>query len=152
MRRDLPYPYPKSDAVTAAMKGNRRANTRPELAVRSELHRRGLRFRKDLVLRTEDVRTTADIVFPRQQLAVFIDGCFWHQCPDHSHVPRANPDYWERKLARTVERDARVSERLCNAGWTVLRIWEHVPAEQAADRIAEAVSELRRNPRSSTVV
>lgn len=142
MRRDLPYPYPKSAAVTAAMKGNRRANTRPELAVRSELHGRGLRFRKDVVIRTEDVRTTADIVFPRQRLAVFIDGCFWHQCPDHSQVPRANPGYWERKLARTVERDARVTERLRSAGWTVLRIWEHVPAEQAADHIVDALAEI----------
>jgi DNA mismatch endonuclease (patch repair protein) len=121
------------------MKGNRRANTRPELAVRSELHRRGLRFRKDVVLRMPDVRTTADVVFPRQRLAVFIDGCFWHQCPEHSHVPRANPGYWEHKLARTVERDARVTARLREHGWTVLRIWEHVPVEQAADRIAEAL-------------
>jgi DNA mismatch endonuclease (patch repair protein) len=141
MRRDLPYPYPNSAAVTAAMKGNRRANTRPELAVRSELHVRGLRFRKDVVLRTPEVRTTADIVFPRQRLAIFIDGCFWHQCPEHSHVPRANPGYWERKLARTVERDARVTEHLRNAGWTVLRIWEHVPAEQAADSVVEALAE-----------
>jgi DNA mismatch endonuclease (patch repair protein) len=123
------------------MKGNRRANTRPELAVRSELHRRGLRFRKDVVLRTTDVRTTADVVFPRQRLAVFIDGCFWHQCPEHSHVPRANPGYWERKLARTVERDARVTARLREDGWTVLRIWEHVAAEQAADWIVEALEE-----------
>ncbi len=141
MRRDLPYPHPKSTAVTAAMKANRRANTRPELAVRSELHRRGLRFRKDVLLRTPDVRTPADVVFPRQRLAVFIDGCFWHQCPEHSHVPRANPGYWERKLARTVERDARVTARLRENGWTVLRIWEHVPAEQAADRIAEALGQ-----------
>jgi DNA mismatch endonuclease, patch repair protein len=142
MRRDLPYPYPKSTAVTAAMKGNRRANTRPELAVRSELHGRGLRFRKDVVLRTPEVRTTADIVFPRQWLAIFIDGCFWHQCPEHSHVPRANLGYWERKLARTVERDARVTSRLREAGWTVLRIWEHVAAKEAADRIVEAFTEI----------
>lgn len=128
--------------MTAAMKGNRRANTRPELAVRSELHGRGLRFRKDVVLRTPDVRTTVDIVFPRQRLAVFIDGCFWHQCPEHSHVPRTNPGYWERKLARTVERDARVTEQLQHAGWDVLRIWEHVPAELAADRIVDALAEI----------
>jgi DNA mismatch endonuclease (patch repair protein) len=142
MRRDLPYPYPKSAAVTAAMKANRRANTRPELAVRSELHRRGLRFRKDVILRTPEVRTTADIVFPRQRLAIFIDGCFWHQCPEHSHVPRANPGYWQRKLARTVERDARVTEHLRDAGWTVFRIWEHVPAEEAADRIVDALDRM----------
>ena len=124
------------------MKANRRVNTRPELAIRSLLHGRGLRFRKDVAIRTPDIRTTADIVFQRQRLAVFIDGCFWHQCPAHSHVPRANPGYWERKLARNVERDARVTERLAGAGWTVLRIWEHVPAQEAADQIAEALSEI----------
>jgi len=140
MRRDLPYPHPTSTAVTAAMKGNRRANTRPEVAVRSLLHRRGLRFRKDVTIRAEALRTTADIVFPRHQLAVFIDGCFWHQCPDHSHVPRANPGYWERKLARNVERDAQVTKALTAAGWTVVRIWEHEPATEAADRIAETVA------------
>jgi DNA mismatch endonuclease (patch repair protein) len=122
------------------MKGNRRANTRPEVAVRSLLHRRGLRFRKDVTIRAEALRTTADIVFPRHQLAVFIDGCFWHQCPDHSHVPRANPGYWERKLARNVERDAQVTKALTAAGWTVVRIWEHEPATEAADRIAETVA------------
>jgi DNA mismatch endonuclease, patch repair protein len=124
------------------MKGNRRSNTRPELALRSELHGRGLRFRKDVVLRASEVRTTADIVFARQRLAIFVDGCFWHQCPEHSHVPQANPGYWERKLARTVERDARVTERLADAGWTVIRIWEHVPAKQAADRIVHVLDEI----------
>jgi DNA mismatch endonuclease (patch repair protein) len=143
MRRDLPYPRPTSAAVTAAMKGNRRANTRPEVAVRSLLHQRGLRFRKDVAIRAETLRTTADIVFPRHRLAVFIDGCFWHQCPDHSHVPRANPGYWERKLARNVERDAEVTQALTAAGWTVVRIWEHEPAAEAADRIAETVAATR---------
>ena len=144
MRRDLPYPRPTSAAVTAAMKGNRRANTRPEVAVRSLLHQRGLRFRKDVAIRAEALRTTADIVFPQHRLAVFIDGCFWHQCPDHSHVPRANPGYWERKLARNVERDAEVTQALTAAGWTVVRIWEHEPAAKAADRIAETVAATSR--------
>jgi len=115
------------------MKANRRADTQPEIAVRSLLHRRGLRFRKDVSLRVAEVRTTADIVFAKHRLAIFIDGCFWHQCPEHSHVPRANPGYWERKLARNVARDQRVTERLSDAGWDVLRIWEHVPPEEAAD-------------------
>jgi DNA mismatch endonuclease (patch repair protein) len=94
-----------------------------------------------MTIRAEGVRTTADIVFPRRRLAVFIDGCFWHQCPEHSHVPRANSGYWARKLARNVERDARVTRLMTEAGWTVVRIWEHVPAEQAADQIADALSE-----------
>jgi DNA mismatch endonuclease (patch repair protein) len=121
------------------MKGNRRADTRPEVAVRSLLHRRGLRFRKDKTIRAGGLRTTADIVFPTQRLAVFIDGCFWHQCPEHSHVPRANPGYWEKKLARNVERDARVTRQMTETGWTVLRIWEHVPSADAAERIVRAL-------------
>jgi DNA mismatch endonuclease, patch repair protein len=137
-------------AVTAAMKGNRRANTRPEVRVRSLLHQRGLRFRKDMLLRTVDVRTTADIVFPRHRFAIFIDGCFWHQCPEHGHVPRANPGYWERKLARTVERDLRVTKRLSDAGWTVLRIWEHVPPERAAAQIAATLEAITQVSEPST--
>lgn len=137
MRADLPYPNPASPAVSAAMRGNRRADTRPEVAVRSELHRRGLRFRKDYFLPIRDARgIKADVVFPRARVAVFIDGCFWHGCPEHGHQPRRNTDYWQPKLERNRNRDKLVTDRLTEDGWRVIRLWEHVPPAKAAEEIA----------------
>ena len=137
------YPYPSSEAVTRVMRGNRRSDTRLEVRVRSELHRRGLRFRKQLRVTAADVRVRADVAFPRQRLAVFLDGCFWHRCPEHGNSPRANSDYWVTKLDRNVERDQRVLEALDAAGWSVLRIWEHVPASMAADQVQVALAECK---------
>jgi DNA mismatch endonuclease (patch repair protein) len=134
------YPHPSSAAVTALMKGNRRADTRPERALRSELHRRGLRFRKDMLIAEEGVRVKADIVFPRRRLAVFVDGCFWHGCQEHGRRPRVNARYWEAKLARTRQRDERVTKALSAAGWTVLRFWEHEPMVDDADLIMERLA------------
>jgi DNA mismatch endonuclease (patch repair protein) len=88
-------------------------------------------------------RSRADIAFTRQRIAVFIDGCFWHSCPEHLHLPKANADYWIPKLARNVERDAEVTAVLRGLGWTVLRFWEHVPAETAAREIVDAVDRAR---------
>jgi DNA mismatch endonuclease (patch repair protein) len=121
------------------MRANRRSNTTPEIALRSELQRRGLRFRKDLLLRLSDGRVRPDVVFTRLKLAVFVDGCFWHCCPDHGQMPRANRSYWEPKLTRNVERDRQQKAILEREGWKVLRFFEHVPIEQAADRIEDAV-------------
>ena len=134
------YPYPSSAAVTALMKGNRRSDTRPERALRSELHSRGLRFRKDYLIANASVRVKTDIVFPRAKVAIFVDGCFWHSCPKHGHRPRANTHYWDAKLARNVQRDRRVTAALERAGWMVLRFWEHEPIELTAAVVAEAVS------------
>lgn len=140
MRRDLPYPEPASSAVTAAMKGNRRADTKPEVAVRAELHRKGLRFRKDYFLPIREARgIRADIVFTRARVAVFIDGCFWHGCPDHGHAPRRNTRYWAPKLERNRRRDQLVTARLVEDGWRVIRLWEHVPPAEAAGLIASSV-------------
>src|SRR5690349_21474676 len=90
----VPYPHPSSAAVRAQMRGNRRVDTKPESAVRSQLHKHGYRFRKDHLLIAGDARARADIVFPRQRVAVFVDGCFWHRCPEHGNAPRANREYW----------------------------------------------------------
>lgn len=126
------------------MRGNRRTDTKPERLVRSHLHRRGLRFRKDYFLGVPGARgVRADIVFVRQRLAVFIDGCFWHDCPDHGRLPARNTGYWHQKLKRNVERDRLVTERLSNSGWTVMRFWEHLEPKEAADAIA---GELERLP------
>ena len=138
MRIDLPYPDPASPAVTAVMRGNRRANTRPEVALRSELHRRGLRFRKDYFLPIRGARgIRADVVFTRARLAVFVDGCFWHGCPEHGHTPKRNTGYWGPKLKRNRRRDQLVTSRLSEDGWRVIRLWEHVPPAAGAAEVVE---------------
>ncbi len=135
------------------MRGNRRVDTRPERALRSLLWRRGLRFRKDLRLRLDDgVSARPDVVFPPARLAVFVDGCYWHGCPQHARLPAVNVDYWKPKIEGNVARDRRADAALAEAGWTVLRIWEHEDPEVAADRVEQAWRTARLSaarPRSS---
>jgi DNA mismatch endonuclease, patch repair protein len=119
-------------------------DTKPEIALRSSLHRRGYRFRKDHRVLVDGKRVRIDCAFPAEQLAVFMDGCFWHRCPTHRSVPHANRQYWEPKLARNVERDRNVNAQLEAAGWTVLRIWEHVPVEAAVELVSATLDRLRR--------
>lgn len=135
----LPYPHPTSPDVSARMRRNPRRDTAPEIALRSELHRRGLRFRKDLPLRVPERVVRPDVAFTRAHLAVFVDGCFWHACPVHGNQPRANTDYWRPKLARNVARDRAVDGALEAAGWRVLRAWEHEPPARVADRVQAAL-------------
>lgn len=122
------------------MQGNRSRDTRPEAAVRSALHRRGLRFRKHSQP-LPGLRCHADIVFRRARVAVFIDGCFWHGCPDHGRRPGTNAKYWNVKLQRNIDRDKRNDAALADAGWTVVRAWEHEEPEAVADRVTEALRE-----------
>lgn len=117
------------------MRLNRRRDSRPELALRRELHRCGLRFRVDLPIRVPGRLVRPDVVFTRARIAVFVDGCFWHCCPDHGNVPRANSSYWSPKLARNVARDRAVDSVLPANGWQVVRAWEHEPADAVADRV-----------------
>ncbi len=124
------------------MRRNPRRDTGPEVALRSELHRRGLRFRKDMPLRTPGRVVRPDIVFTPARLAVFVDGCFWHACPIHGNQPRANTEYWRPKLERNVARDRAVDEALTAAGWRILRAWEHEPAPEIADRVAATLEKL----------
>ncbi len=124
------------------MQGNRGRDTAPELALRRAVHAKGLRF---FVSRRPipSLRRTADMVFPRLKLAVFLDGCFWHGCPEH-HVPvKANADFWAEKIRSNRERDADTDRRLRLEGWTVLRVWEHVATAEAADMVEAAVHGLR---------
>jgi len=120
------------------MLGNRRRDTAPELAVRRALHAAGLRYRVDYPL-VFDRRRRADVVFTRQRVAVFIDGCFWHGCPDHSTTPKQNTDYWGPKLARNAAHDLDTTARLTADGWTVLRFWEHEDPQAVAASIIEVV-------------
>lgn len=130
-----------TDATSrAAMRANRRAHTAPERALRSELHRRGLRFRCDLPLDLDGVRVRPDVVFTRQRVAVFVDGCFWHGCPIHGTTPRANGDYWREKLASNRARDGRADAALTSAGWRAVRVWEHEDPLTAATRIEQTLS------------
>lgn len=120
-----------------SMRSNRRRDASPELAVRRRLHAAGLRYRVDFA--PLGGRRRADIVFTRQHVAEFIDGCYWHGCPDHATFPKRNSDYWLPKLARNVERDRETDQSLREAGWTVLRFWEHESPDDVARRIAVAV-------------
>lgn len=134
------YPKPTSAAVTEVMKANKRTNTKPEVLIRSSLHRLGYRFRKDLAIKAENRKPRPDIVFTKKKVAVFIDGCFWHYCPQHGHIPKSNVKYWDAKLKRNAHRDSLDTKDLQRAGWTVLRIWEHTPIDKAVDEIVKSLS------------
>ncbi|MGW0755721.1 very short patch repair endonuclease [Streptomyces sp. NPDC002814] len=110
-------------------------DTAPEVAVRKLLHATGLRFRVNVPVPGMP-RRTIDIVFPKAKIAIFLDGCFWHGCPEHATRPKANAEWWRVKLDRNMARDLETTEHLTAAGWTVLRFWEHEPAEDVAPRIA----------------
>lgn len=118
-------------------------DTSPELAVRRELWHRGSRgYRVDRNLGLPGVRRRADIAFVGARLAVFIDGCFWHACPEHGSHPRSNRDYWSEKLSRNVRRDRETDRLAREEGWRVVRIWEHEDPVVAATRIEGALREL----------
>lgn len=137
----LPYPVPTSPSATAVMLGNRKRDTKPEVALRAALHARGVRFRKNHPVTTAVRVVRVDIAFPGRRLAVFVDGCFWHGCPEHGNTPRANKDYWEPKLRRNIERDRDTDRLLRNASWTVVHIWEHMELAEAANLIISRLQE-----------
>ena len=130
--RTLPYPAPTSATATKKMRSNRRVDTKPEVELRSSLHKQGFRFRKDYRIRLSDGRTVhPDVVFTRKKIAIFIDGCFWHSCPTHGTVPKSNQGYWLPKLKQNVDRDRLADESLSASGWHVIRVWEHSVPEEA---------------------
>jgi DNA mismatch endonuclease (patch repair protein) len=120
------------------MENTRRRDTRPEVLLRSSLHRLGLRFRVD-VAPIPGMRSRADIIFKRARVAVFVNGCFWHGCPLHATWPKANANWWRAKIEANRARDTRVDASLREAGWFVLRIWEHEELERSAVFIANEV-------------
>ncbi len=121
------------------MRANRGRDTGPEMAVRRALHARGLRYRVDHPL-PFDRRRRADIAFTRAKVAVFVDGCFWHGCPDHGSTPRTNSAFWSAKIGRNRSRDADTTERLESLGWSVLRFWEHEEPSRSAEVVALTVA------------
>jgi DNA mismatch endonuclease, patch repair protein len=134
------YPAPDSSAVSKRMARNRKRDTKPELAVRSSLHARGLRFRVNYRIKLRDFAVRPDVVFTKRRIAVFIDGCFWHSCPQHGNSPARNQHYWGPKLERNVERDRKVDLALRESAWHVIRAWEHEDVEAVADRVLAAMA------------
>jgi DNA mismatch endonuclease (patch repair protein) len=131
-------PWASSDAARKTMQGNRGRDTKAELAVRRLVHAAGLRYRVNA--RPEpDLRRTADLLFTRVRVAVFIDGCYWHGCPEHFSMPATNFEYWSGKIGRNRARDLETTALLEARGWLVLRFWEHEPPIAVAERIAELV-------------
>ncbi|MCX5271579.1 very short patch repair endonuclease [Streptomyces virginiae] len=128
---------PSSPSVSARMSRQARRNTTPELAVRRLLHAAGLRYRLQVKVPGMP-RRTIDIAFPGAKVAVFLDGCFWHGCPEHATQPKANAQWWREKLDKNMARDRETSELLAAAGWTVLRFWEHEAPEAVAARVIDA--------------
>lgn len=134
-------PGPSSAAARQTMLGNRRRDSAPERRLRSALHARGLRFRVDLPIRVPGRRPVRpDVVFTRARVAVFVDGCFWHGCPEHGRPPRTNSGYWNAKLEINQRRDQEQTAALEDAGWVVVRVWEHDDPSTAATAIQDVLA------------
>ena len=128
--------------TSGRMSRQKRKGTEPEMRLRRLLHRRGLRYRVDLPLEGLP-RRRADLTFVGAKVVVFVDGCFWHRCPEHATSPSNNGAWWEHKLETNVARDRDTDTRMKAAGWVVLRFWEHEDMEVAAERVAGVVAERR---------
>ncbi|MFE9684258.1 very short patch repair endonuclease [Streptomyces sp. NPDC006285] len=137
---------PSSPAVSARMSRQARRDTAPEVAVRKLLHAAGHRYRLNVRV-PEMSRRTIDIAFTRAKVAVFMDGCFWHGCPQHATRPKANAEWWREKLDRNMTRDSETTRHLTASGWTVLRFWEHEAPGDVAVRVAAAVDRQRHEDR-----
>ena len=131
---------PADPKVSARYSNLSRRDTSPEMELRRALWRIGLRYRVQYKV-PGIPRRKVDIAFPGKKVAVQVDGCFWHGCPEHATVPVTNADYWRPKLARNIERDRETTAMAEAEGWTVLRIWEHVPPEEAVRLIVRALDE-----------
>ena len=142
----VPYPEPTSASATAIGRANRRTDTKAEVELRRILHARGRRYRKDHLIRAGGLRTHADLAFTAVSLAVFVDGCFWHACPDHFWMPRANVAYWQPKTAANIAWDRQVDAARAANGSSVLRVWEYVAATDAATTVVEALVRLGHGP------
>jgi DNA mismatch endonuclease (patch repair protein) len=129
-----PTPAASSPAALARMKAAKRRDTTPELRVRRALHRLGFRFYVDRRPLTSSPKR-ADILFSRQRVAIFIDGCYWHGCPEHGTLPKANADWWAEKITGNARRDRATETELRIQGWRVIRIWEHEETNAAVARI-----------------
>ncbi len=126
-------PPPSSEQVSQQMKRMPRKDSVPEIRLRRALHAQGLRFRVNL----KGLPGTPDIAFTRAKIAVFMDGCFWHRCPEHGTLPKANREWWREKLDRNVSRDRLKDEELVSLGWSVVHVWEHEDEAESSGRIRD---------------
>jgi len=131
-------PLPPTELTRARMRCQPRTSTGPEMALRRELHARGLRYRVDAPV-LPGLRRRADLLFVGSKVAVFVDGCFWHGCPVHSRPTRSNTGWWASKLAANRRRDEETTTVLTSHGWSVQRFWEHENHVAAADRVVAEV-------------
>ncbi|MCO1658904.1 very short patch repair endonuclease [Pseudonocardia humida] len=134
---------PRDRATSRRLGQQRRSGTRPELELRQALWKLGLRYRVDAPLALPKVRRRADVLFLGARIAVFVDGCFWHACPQHGTRPKSNAEWWTDKLDRNVQRDRDTDRLLREAGWVSVRVWEHEDMGCAATVIAAKVRERR---------
>lgn len=138
----MPRIQASSPEASRRMAKVRQKGTGAEMALRRELYRRGLRYRVNFEV-LKKPRRVADIAFPRLRIAIFVDGCFWHGCPEHATWPKQNAEFWLQKIEANRHRDADTNERLHSIRWTVLRFREHESAPSAADTIANLVIAIR---------
>jgi len=137
-----PHPGASTPDVSRRMSAARRKDTKPELDLRRMLHARGLRYRVTYRVPGKP-RRTMDVAFTRAKVAVFVDGCFWHGCPEHATWPAANAEFWRAKIETNRLRDRDTDARLEKEGWAVVRVWEHEAPAAAADRIEQLVRSRR---------
>lgn len=139
MTKVPPHPGAADSRTATRYSTQRRQDTAPEHALRRALFAAGKRYRVGLKVPGR-ARRTMDIAFPGQKVAVFVDGCFWHACPDHGNQPKSNPEWWRVKLSANVARDRDTDQVLREAGWTVIRVWEHEVPDPAVDRVLALLS------------
>ncbi|MAL96790.1 MAG: very short patch repair endonuclease [Haliea sp.] len=138
----MPRISPTTPETSQRMARVRQKDTGGEIALRRELHKMGLRYRVAFEV-LKKPRRVADIAFPGIRLAVFVDGCFWHGCPEHATWPKRNADFWRHKIETNRSRDADTNERLRSIGWRVLRFWEHESPLVAAEIVVREVEVLK---------
>jgi len=130
---------PSSPETSRRMAKVRQKGTDAEVALRRELYRRGLRYRVDYEV-LKKPRRTADVAFQGLKIAVFVDGCFWHGCPEHATWPKQNAEFWRQKIEANRLRDADANSRLLDVGWTVLRFWAHESPIKATESVVQTVA------------
>lgn len=140
---------PSSPDTSRRMAKVRQKGTDAEVALRQEMHRIGLRYRADYEV-LKKPRRVADVVFPGRKIAVFVDGCFWHGCPEHASWPKRNAEFWREKIEANRLRDADTNERLRSLGWTVLRFWSHESPTEAARAVARVIATVDAQRRVSS--
>jgi len=138
----MPESWASSEHARLTMRANRARDTAPERSIRSILHARGHRYRTHY-RPVAGLRRTADIAFTRLKVVIFVDGCFWHGCPKHFIAPKTNSAYWGPKIDANMARDRSTDRALRDAGWTVMRFWEHHAPVDVADQIERQLAELR---------